>query len=144
MIASVFLALLILVGLLTLVSYVDRVYQEAGKFLSRDFQDNIDTFEQKIEPALKVTRSRGSLSMAVLTQLTTAAIALLIGFLVFREPDWTIYEILQATVSLLLVVTLGNRFLPFVFFSRTKGEWLGHLGLLLRGLIYFGMAVTLA
>ncbi len=32
----------VLLGLLTLVSYVDRLYQEIGKFLSRDFQDNID------------------------------------------------------------------------------------------------------
>jgi putative hemolysin len=143
MIISVVLALFILIGLLTLVSYVDRVYQEAGKFLSRDFQDNIDTFEQRIEPALKVARSRASLSMAVLTQLTIAAIALLIGFLIFREPDWTIYEILQAIVSLLLVVILSNRFLPFVFFSRTKGEWLIHWVFVLRLLIYLVMPVTL-
>ncbi len=143
MIVSVVLALFILTGLLTLVSYVDRVYQEAGKFLSRDFQDNIDAFEQKIEPALKVARSRVSLSMAVLTQLSIAAIALLIGFLIFREPDWTIYEILQAAISLLLVVILCNRFLPFVFFSRTKGEWLTHWVIVLRGLIYLAMPVTL-
>jgi len=32
---SVVGVLILLVGLLTLVSYVDRVYQEAGKFLSR-------------------------------------------------------------------------------------------------------------
>lgn len=143
MILSVVLALVILMGLLTLVSYVDRVYQEAGKFLSRDFQDNIDAFEQRIEPALRVARSRVSLSMAVLTQLTTAAIALLIGFLIFREPDWTIYEILQVVVSLLLVVILCNRFLPFVFFSRTKGEWLTHWVFVLRALIYLVMPVTL-
>ena len=143
MILSVVAALAILIGLLTLVSYVDRVYQEAGKFLSRDFQDNIDAFEQKIEPAIKIARTRAALSMAVLTQLTTAAIALLIGFLVFREPDWTIYEILQATISLLLVVIVCNRFLPFVFFSRTKGEWLVHWVFLLRGLIYLVMPVTL-
>ena len=44
---AVALTLLLLLALLTLVSYVDRVYQEAGKFLSREFQDNIDVFEQK-------------------------------------------------------------------------------------------------
>lgn len=32
---AVAFALFLLVGLLTLVSYVDRVFQEAGKFLSR-------------------------------------------------------------------------------------------------------------
>ena len=36
--------LVLLIALLTLVSYVDRVYQEIGKFLSREFQDNIDSF----------------------------------------------------------------------------------------------------
>ncbi|HYM78548.1 MAG TPA: hemolysin family protein [Candidatus Dormibacteraeota bacterium] len=144
MILSDAVALIFLIGLLTLVSYVDRVYQEAGKFLSRDFQDNIDTFEQKVEPKLGVTHSRASLSMAVLTQLTTAAIAMLIGFLVFRDPFWSIYEILQATISLLLIVIVCNRFLPFVFFSRTKGEWLIRWTLVLKALIYLVMPVTVA
>ena len=84
---AVGLALLLLLGLLTLVSYVDRVYQEVGKFLSREFQDNIDVFEQKIEPELGVARPRAALSMAVLTQLTMATIALLIGFLVFSDAS---------------------------------------------------------
>jgi len=140
---AVMFALLLLIGLLTLVSYVDRVYQEAGKFLSREFQANIDAFEQKIEPALKVSRSRAALSMAVLTQLTIAAIALLIGYLLFHDSDWNVYDILQATISLLLIVIVCNRFLPFVFFSRTKGEWLLQWVLLLKGLIYLVMPVTI-
>jgi len=141
---AVAIALILLIGLLTLVSYVDRVYQELGKFLSREFQDNIDVFEQRVEPKLKASRSRASLSMAVLTQLTTAAITLLIGFLVFRDPLWNVYEILQVTISLLLIVTLFNRFLPFVLFSRTKGEWLVHWSLFLRILIYLVLPVTIA
>jgi len=36
-----------------------------------------------------------------------------------------------------------NRFLPFVFFSRTNGEWLASWTLLLRGLIYLVLPVTL-
>src|SRR6516165_8561555 len=98
------LILVVLVGLLTLVSYVDRVYSEIGKFLSREFQDNIDAFEHDIEPRLGVGRMRASLSMAVLTQMTTAAIAMVVGFEVFRDRAWSIYEILQATLSLILVV----------------------------------------
>ena len=140
---AVAFALFLLIGLLTLVSYVDRVYQEAGKFLSREFQDNIDVFEQRVEPKLAINRSRASLSMAVLTQLTTAAIALLVGYLVFSDPLWSIYEILQATISLLLIVILCNRFLPFVFFSRTKGEWLIHWTPFLKVLIYLVLPVTI-
>jgi CBS domain containing-hemolysin-like protein len=135
--------LLLLLVLLTVVSYVDRLYTEIGKFLSREFQDNIDTFEQKVEPRLGVSRTRALLSMAVLTQLTTAAIAMLVGFSVFRDRAWSAHEILQATLSLILIIIVCNRFLPFLFFSRTKGLWLTPWTLLLRALIYLVLPVTL-
>jgi CBS domain containing-hemolysin-like protein len=137
------IALLALLGLLTLVSYVDRLYTEAGKFLSREFQDNIDTFEHDVEPRLHVSRPRAALSMAVLAQMTMAAIAMLVGFTVFRDRAWSIYEILQATLILILIVIMCNRFLPFVFFSRTKGQWLARWTLFLRILIYLVLPVTL-
>jgi len=135
--------LFVLLGLLTLVSYVDRVYSEIGKFLSRDFQDNIDVFEKDVEPRLGVDRTRAALSMAVLAQLTTAAIAMLLGFVVFREGQWHVEEILQAALSLILIVILCNRFLPFVFFSRTEGRWLIRWTRLLQILIYIMLPVTL-
>src|ERR1700722_20393257 len=136
-------ALLLLLGLLTLVSYVDRVYQEIGKFLSREFQENIDVFEKKIEPVLGVGRGRAAISMAVLTQLTMASISLVIGFVVFSDQRWSIYEILQATISLVLIVIVCNRFLPFLFFTRTSGQWLVRWIPLLRVLIYVTMPVTI-
>ena len=95
---AIAVVLLLLLGTLTLVSYVDRLYSEIGKFLSREFQDNIDAFEQKVEPHLRVSRTRASLSMALLTQMTTAAIAMVIGFAVFHEWPWTLPEILQGTL----------------------------------------------
>jgi len=140
---AITIALLLLLGLLTLVSYVDRLYTEIGKFLSREFQDNIDAFEQKVEPKLGVSRARASLSMTVLTQLTMATIAMLVGFAVFRDLAWSWREIVQATLSLILIVIVFNRFLPFVFFSRTKGQWLTRWTLLLRLLIYIVLPVTL-
>jgi CBS domain containing-hemolysin-like protein len=140
---AVALALVPLLALLALASYVDRVYQEIGKFLSREFQDNIDVFEQKIEPHLGVSRSRASLSMSVLKQLTTATIALLVGFALFSDQRWSFYEILQAAISLVLIVILFNQFLPFVFFSRTDGTWLIRWSWLLRVLIYLVLPVTI-
>ncbi len=140
---SVGIALAFLIGLLTLVSYVDRLYQELGKFLSREFQDNIDSFEQVVEPRLHVTRERAALSMAILTQLVTAAIAMIVGFTVFRDHAWSAYEVLEATLSLVLIIIFFNRLLPFVFFSRTQGRWLGHWALVLRMLIYLVLPVTL-
>jgi len=137
------LAIVLLIALLTLVSYVDRVYQEIGKFLSRDFQDNIDSFEQLIEPRLGVGRERAALSMAILTQLTMASIAMIVGFTVFRDRAWDIYAVLEAGLTLILIIIIFNRLLPFVFFSRTSGRWLAHFALPLRLLIYLILPITL-
>jgi CBS domain containing-hemolysin-like protein len=140
---GVAIAILLLLLLLTLVSYVDRVFSEIGKFLSREFQDNIDVFEHDIEPRLGVSRQRAAVSMAVLTQLTMAAIAMVVGFSVFRDRAWSSYEILQAAGALIIIVIVFNRLLPFVFFARTKGRWLTKYTLLLRLLMYLVLPVTL-
>lgn len=141
--SAIALPIVLMLGVLTLVSYVERLYTEIGKFLSREFQDNIDVFEQRVEPRLKVSRARAALSMAVLTQLSMAAIALMVGYAVFHEKGWNTPEIFQATISLVLIVIVCNRLLPFVFFSRTQGTWLVSLVPVLRVLIYLVMPVTL-
>jgi len=140
---AIAITLLVLFGLLTLSSYVDRVYAEIGKFLSREFQDNIDAFEQQVEPKLKVSRSRAALSMSVLSPLLMAAVAFVLGLAVFGQGTWTVDEMLEAVLGLILIVIVFNRFLPFVFFSRTKGEWLVRWVPLVRILIYLTLPITL-
>jgi CBS domain containing-hemolysin-like protein len=137
------IAMLVLFAVLTLVSYVERVYTEMGKFLSREFQDNIEAFEQAIEPRLGVSRARAQLSMAVLTQFTTAAISLLIGYSVFEDGRWDAVEIVHAAISIVIIVILFNRVLPYVFFTRTSGKWLRYFIVPLRVLIYLVFPVTL-
>jgi len=140
---AIAITLLVLFALLTLSSYVERVYAEIGKFLSREFQDNIDSFEQQVEPKLRVSRSRASLSMSVLTSLLMAAIAMVVGFGVFRDGTWAADEVLEAALGLILIVIVFNRFLPFIFFSRTKGEWLARCVFLLRIMVYLVLPITL-
>ena len=62
------LVFVMLLFLLTLVSYVDRLYAEIGKFLSREFQDNIDSFESLVEPRLGINRERARLAVAIWVQ----------------------------------------------------------------------------
>jgi CBS domain containing-hemolysin-like protein len=140
---AIAITLVVLFGLLTLSSYVERVYAEIGKFLSREFQDNIDAFEQHVEPKLKVSRSRAALSMSVLTPLLMAAVAMVVGFGVFRDGAWSADEVLEASLGLILIVIVFNRFVPYIFFSRTKGEWLVRWVSLLRILIYLVLPITL-
>src|SRR5499427_3976846 len=137
-----FLLLLLLLALLTLVSYVDRLYHEMGKFLSREFQENIEAYERMVEPRLGFTSERASLSMAVLTQICVASIGILIGYLLFTENRWVGLDLVQAAVSLIFIIVIFNRLLPHIFFVRTKGEWLAKFIYVLRVLIYLAMPVT--
>jgi putative hemolysin len=132
-----------LLGLLTLVSYVERVFTEAGKFLSREFQENIDAYEQLVEPHLHVGRERVALAMAVLEQLTTAMFAMVVAYSVLAPREWSRSEVAQAIGTVIIAIIVFNRVVPFVLFSRTKGEWLARFTLLIRALVYLAMPVTL-
>jgi CBS domain containing-hemolysin-like protein len=135
--------LLVLLALLALVSYVDRLYHEKGKFLSREFQENIEAYEQLVEPRLGVTSDRASLSMAMLTQICMASIGVLVGYLLFTDSRWVGLDLLQAAVSLIFIIVIFNRLLPHIFFVRTKGEWLARFVPVLRVLIYLAMPATM-
>ncbi len=135
--------LVFLLALLALVSYVDRLYDEMGKFLSREFQENIDAYEQLVEPRLGFSRERALLSMAVLVQACMASIGVLIGYLVFRDSRWVGLDLLQTAVSLIFIIVIFNRLLPHVLFVRTRGEWLVKFVPVLRILIYVAVPVTL-
>ena len=73
------IALLVLLAVLVLVSYVDRVYTEMGKFLSREFQENIEAFEHEVEPHLRMNRDRVALSVSLLKHMAMAAISVLLA-----------------------------------------------------------------
>jgi CBS domain containing-hemolysin-like protein len=133
----------VLLGVLTLVSYVERLHTEAGKFLSREFQENIDSYEKLVEPRLHISRERVALSMAVLEQLTTAFFAMLVAYSVFMDKQWHRAEIAQAVGIVIIAILVFNRIIPFVLFSRTAGDWLSKFILILRVLVYVAMPVTL-
>ena len=135
-------ALLVLLVLLTFVSYVDRIYTEMGKFLSREFQQNIEVFEERVEPRLRVSRERAALSVSVFKHSLMAAIAVLVTHAIFAGAPVTSNEIIQVTITLAAVIVFCQHLLPFLFFSRTKGEWIVGLAPLLRGLIYVALPIT--
>src|ERR1700691_63685 len=110
-ISAVSIALLLVV--LTLVSYIDRLYAEMGKFLAREFQENIDVWEQRVEPRLGMNRDRIALSAAILMHLSLAFLTLVFGMLLFdreRVGDRaTMPEIAQVVLGIVLVIVLFNR-----------------------------------
>jgi CBS domain containing-hemolysin-like protein len=137
-----YIVVLLLCALLVLVSYVERLYTESGKFLSREFQENIEAFEKLVEPRLLRASQRAPLTFAVLTQMNTASVAFLVGYFVFRDAHWTWPEGVQAIIGIILVIIVCNRLLPYVLFTRTRGAWLVGFIPLLRALIYLMLPIT--
>jgi putative hemolysin len=142
--AGVLIAILLVI--LMLASYVDRLYSEMGKFLAREFQENIDAWEQHVEPKLRLERDHVRLSAAILSQLALACLTLIFGKLLFdRSPAdrLTAPEIAQVVLGVVLVILLFNQLLPFVFFTRTRGLWIIRWRRFLQFLFYLMMPITL-
>jgi putative hemolysin len=142
--AGVLIAILLVI--LMLASYVDRLYSEMGKFLAREFQENIDAWEQHVEPKLRLERDHVRLSAAILAQLALACLTLIFGKLLFdRSPAdrLTAPEIAQVVLGVVLVILLFNQLLPFVFFTRTRGLWIIRWRRFLQFLFYLMMPITL-
>jgi CBS domain containing-hemolysin-like protein len=111
----------------TLASYISRVYSEFGKILSREVQENLDVWEERIEPQLGLSRDHAAISAAVLQQLALGIIALEFGAVLFdRAPHMgrpTYGEIAQAVLGVVMVVVFCNQLIPSLLFNRTKGAW---------------------
>jgi len=133
----------VLLGLLVLSSYVSRIYAEKGKFLAREFQENIEAFEQQVEPQLGAAAGRAALSMSVLTYLCVALLSMLVVFVTMADGQWNLAALGQAVLLLIVIIVVCQQLLPYVFFTRTRGEWLHSFTPLLKGLVYLLLPITL-
>ena len=146
-----FFTLVLLLAVLTLAAYVDRVYSEMGKFLAREYQDNIDAWEQVVEPRLRLGRESIALSASVLRQLSIAAMAMLAGLRLYSPssliPIYTrtphLSDIARTAVELILLIVLFDRLVPQLLFTRTRGLWIAKIRYLLEALFYLILPVTL-
>ncbi len=144
MTAAIIIAFVALLLILMLVAYTSRIYTEAGKFLSREFQENIEYFEQHTEPRIKMSRQRASLSMALLEQIAITAQTLLVAYGIERQyGHWQLQELGETAVLMIFVILVFQRFIPYVLFARTRGLWLSKLTPVLVALIYLCMPLTL-
>src|SRR5580698_10008579 len=107
------LSVTLLLGILALSAYADRIYFEMGKFLSREYAENIDAWEELVEPRLRLSRESAATSASVLRQVALAALAFLFAL---RMHEHTMSEVWRTAFELLLVVLLFDRLLPELFF----------------------------
>ena len=138
--------LLLLLGLLTLVSTWIASIRRRGNFFRASSRTTSTSSNRKSSPSWskpRQSRSRAALSMAVLTQLTMAAIAMICWLCRLQrsavehlrnpaghdQPDPG-HHCLQSLSA-------------FRIFLPTKGEWLVHWTLVLKVLIYLVLPVTI-
>jgi putative hemolysin len=138
------IAVFLLLCLLALAAYVDRIYFEMGKFLSREYTENIDAWERWVEPRLKLSRESSALSASVLRQLALGALVFLLAIRLQGRIGQAPVEIARTVFELFLVLLIFDRLLPQVFFTRTTGEWIAKIALLIRVLFYAILPLTLA
>jgi CBS domain containing-hemolysin-like protein len=140
------LLLLFLAAIETLASYISRVYSEFGKILAREEQENLDAWEELVEPQLGLSREHAYLSAAVLQQVALGLIALEFGTVLFNHSPhlvWPTYaEIAQTILGLVLVVAFCNQVLPLLLFNRTRGRWAGRLVWPIRLLLWLMAPIT--
>jgi CBS domain containing-hemolysin-like protein len=123
--------LVVLAVAATLASYISRVYSEFGKILSREVQENLDAWEERIEPHLGLSREHAALCANVLVQLSLGFIALEFGAILFGRAaqlgEAHPAEIAQAVLGVVLVVIFCNQLIPSLLFNRTRGLWAAKL-----------------
>jgi CBS domain containing-hemolysin-like protein len=142
-----FILLVVLLVLIeTLASYISRVYSEFGKILTGEIEENLDAWEELVEPQLGLTREHAGLCAAVLQQFALGLIALGFGAVLFdRAPLFarpTPAEIIQAVLVLVLVVVFCNQLLPTMLFNRTRGRWVAKFVWPIRLLLWLMTPIT--
>ncbi len=130
----------------TLAAYMTRVYSEFGKILSREEQDNLDTWEEVVEPQLGLSREHAGISAAVLQQLTLGMIALVFGAALVERAQHAgltdLSEIAQAVLGVVLVVLVCNMIVPSLLFNHTRGRWAARLVWPIRLLLWLMTPIT--
>ncbi len=146
--------ILVLGAVVTLAAYMARVYSEFGKILSREVQDNLDAWEQHVEPRLGMSRDQAALASSVLAHLAMGLLALEFGAVLFDgtgigasigsglvRPSFE--EVFQAVLGVVLVTVFCTQLLPFLLFQRTRGLWVVRLLWPVRLMLALVFPVTL-
>lgn len=143
---TVLVTVLVLAAVETLASYIGLIYSEFGKIHSREEQETLDAWEERVEPRLGLSREHAGTCAAVLKQLALGIIALAFGAVLFDRPPHlarpTYLEIGQAVLGVVLVVVICNQLLPSLLFNRTRGRWPARLIWPIRLLLWAVTPIT--
>ncbi|HUJ41941.1 MAG TPA: hemolysin family protein [Candidatus Acidoferrales bacterium] len=129
-------AILIICAVLTVVSYVDRMYLQLSRVTTGALRDNLDIFEAEIEPRLKLERQPATLTFRLLSHLLLVVVAALTILVAARSADTVFETALQEMLLPVCEVFFLMHLIPYLLLTHSTGRWLRPLVPLLRVLSY--------
>ncbi len=137
------IAVLLLLGLMALAGFAERVYAELERFLSRESGEAVETWETAVEPRLRLSRESATISASVLAHGALAGLTLLLAARVpWRGPHVAV-AVGQVVLEVGLAGLLFGRLLPQFMVARTSGRAVRRLRVLFQVLFYLALPMTL-
>jgi putative hemolysin len=96
-----------------------------------------------VEPKLRLSRESAAMSASVLRQIALGALVFLLAINLQGRVGQSAAEIARTVFELLLAMMVFDRLLPQIFFTKTTGEWIAKISLLIRVLFYLVLPLTL-
>lgn len=135
--------ILVLLAVVTLAAYAERVYEAMDRFLPREPGEAVAAWERIVEPKLRLSPESATTSASVLSQVALGALALLLASQVPWHVKGAGAAIGRAVLVYGLAVVLCHWLLPQFLITRSSGRWLRWLAPVIRGLFYLVLPVTL-
>ena len=107
----------------TLFTYLRRLSSERGRFLVRGSRDNIQFYEEQIEPRLGITAELSAWTFPFLVQANLIVIGFLVAAWNLGRPfEWP--TLIGEAGFLILDVMAFGEVIPNILLTRTEGRWL--------------------
>ena len=116
---------LLLCAVLTVVSYIDRVYLQLSRVTTGSLRDNLDIFEAEIEPRLKLERQAAALTFRLLSHLLLVVVTALTILVAARSADTILETVLQEMVLPVCEVFFFMHLIPYLLLTHSTGRWVG-------------------
>lgn len=118
-----FLALLILLALITLFTTIQTLYVEGMRLRSRD-ESCLQHFKAELEPRLRLRPADGSLAFSLWKHTCLVLFGLVMLAHVMDGGPATPLALLESIVSALALMVVFAYLVPQLLVRRTEGEWL--------------------
>ncbi len=137
------IGVLVLLSVMALAGFAERVYGELERFLSRESGEAVEAWESAIEPKLRLSRDSATISASVLAHASLAGLALMFAARVAWHGSHLPVAVAQVLLELGLAGLLFGRLLPQFMLARISGAWVRRLRWVFQALFYLALPVTL-